>query len=391
MAIFPRYMATEFRMSILGLGDAEAIFHVVEDKVSRGMNPNVSIVYDAFLVPASDRQWSTDISLSGRAGWDIGAALTLSEELIIAANVYKNAGWSTMGDQVVKKWPPTCVRNGPNAFRVTINYAPMWVTNFQISPQKTKKKVAIDTMAWKNEDGAFVPHFGGTGIGGNFLGLTNEQIRGMLNINTDRKGIVQGVDTFDPAFFWSERWTYGPIQGLLPPPMVGERYDLIVTELGSSVNIWDFRGFKPGSVLFLGGVGRNISPLTWEFDYRFSHKPNGRYLNTGLGLPLTIPLLKFQSGHTHVDMEQQEYREDEEAGDFIAVPKWAKLHKVHPSKWMRSLAVAPKIPFGYGTPIDRPNDLGSTYSDKGYVPYIGTPWGLPEWATATLPDGGPLT
>ena len=356
-----------------------AVFHVTEETSSRGIEPNSSVVYDAFLVPPSDTQWSTDIELFDVQKWQ---GSTVSEELIIAANVYRHAGCTLMGGHIVKKWPPTCVRNRPNAFRVVISYAPLYVANFQISPQKTKKKVAIDTVAWKNNGATF-----------GFVDvrtLPPDQQIAYHNINVDRKGIVQGVDTFDPLFMWTERWTYGPTKTLYPEAAANDamkNYSDLLTSLSGCVNEFEFRGFPPQSVKFHYGVGRNILPFTWEVDYDFSYIPHKYYIQVGNDpWAIRIPAYDtFTSGHNLVDEEEQEYREGATQGDIITVPKNIRLHKTCPTGDFNLLSVAPEVPFGYGTPLDGTYSLKSAIVAEGAIPFIGSQWALPEWAEYSLP------
>jgi len=364
----PTQINSEYTLTIEGFespfGDPVeiAIFKVIEDVSSRAIEPGSSVVYDVVLDPPSDTQWINDIHLSLNKKWENS---TISEELIIAANVYRYAGWVHMADQTVKKWPPRCVRNGPNSFRVTIDYAPLAVVNFQISPQKTKKKVAIDTLVWENNDGTFQQV--------NMNAITPEQYIAYNNINVDRKGIVQGVDVFDPSFSWTERWTYGPV---LDP----QDYHKFVTQLSGTVNLNKFRGFDPESVLLISAVGRNIFPLTWEYDYSFSYAPpRGAYFEIGDGTSGIWIHPSFRSGHVHVDMEEQEHKEGRTQGDIITLPKSIKLHKIYPTYDFDFLSVAPGIPFGYGTPLDGKYDLKSKFVETGTVPYIGLEWALPEW------------
>ena len=366
----PVQIKSDYLLTFTGVDGAAAIFKVVEDISSRGMQPNSNVVYDVFLDPPSDTPWIDDIHYLEREAW---ADSTLSEELIIAINVYDTAGWIHMGDQVVKKWPPTCVRSRPNAFRVTIEYGPLFFVNFQISPQKTKRKVALDTVAWSNNDGTFQPI--------DMNAVTKEQYIAYNNINVDRKGIVQGVDVFDPSFTWTERWTYGPTKTLVESE--NKKYSEFMTEVCGTVNKSEFRGFPAQSVLFVSGVGRNVSPLTWEYDYSFSYKPKREYVNIGDGSSGLSIHPTFHSGHVHVDIEEQEYKEGKTQGDIITVPKVIKLHKIYPDGDFDILSVAPKVPFGYGTPFDSVYDLRSRFVKLGEIPNIGERWKPPEWA---LPD-----
>ena len=189
-------------------------------------------------------------------------------------------------------------------------------------------------------------------------------------INTNEDG-AKGVDVIEPSFTWTERWAFGPIKSLTPEgKKASESYERKMVELTGRVNKDKFRGFPPESVLLMGGVGRNVAPLTWEFDYKFSHKPERKTLDVG---PFYIDInIDFYPGWTLVDQSEPEDIERDD-GSPAKIPRTVKFHKVYKKGDFSELGLAEKVPFGYGTPSDE------LYLDD--IPVIGEEWKLPVWAT----------
>lgn len=377
-----RYPVSVFRLTFTGDAGKTWAFGVAEDKSSREINPQSILVYDVTPLTPSDNQWTYDIDLPQKEGWE---DRSVSEELIIAANVWRFAGYTHMSSQMIKKWPPSCTRTGPNRFRVTINYEQLFTVNLQVAPVRTKRLTSLDVLAWRASaagwDKVDIPAI-----------ADPKEKRSYLNIHVDKKGVVGGVDTFDPSFAWSERWVFGPIEGLdvkiYPDPDI-KTYEQIVTTLSGTVNDYLFRGFPRGSVLFRGGTGRNIFPLTWEFDYDFLYMPSRKKMDTGWGYSeINIPNTPewAQWGHTYVDVEEMEPMEGS-SFDITNTIKVLKLHKIYEVADFSWLGLAEYVPFGCNVPFS--ND--DKYFPKGFPNdrylegIVGKPWVLPEWAEYSVP------
>jgi len=359
MAINPKNIEREFDLDIIG-----ATFRVTETGNSRELGTNNTLIYDVRAYP------HTDIPFTDSIEW--GGTPQVAEELIIAANVWHFAGWTHVDNQLSKKWPPRCTRMGANQYQVSIDYDQLFVVNFQVGQNKTQVFYSDDVSVLKwDENGFYVIY--------NIESLTPSEQLGYhamhVTHDADGKPKVNGIDTIDGAFQWTERWTYGPIKSLMPPGEtdIKKRYDYVMSEMTGRVNLTEFRGFPALSVRYEGGVGRNTSPLTWEFDHRFAFKPERSYHNIG-GYKAEFDE-KFRTGWVHVEFGDKEVRETTDR-KLISIPEYIKGHVFCKTGKFEDLHIGEKIPLGYGTPFDE------KFLPDG-VPTIGTPWKLWVWANKT--------
>ncbi len=340
------------------------VFLVHENGESREMGSNNVVIYDVKIDPHNDTPFVDTTDLINSADW---GGRSISEELIIAANVWHYAGWTHLDDQLAKKWPPRCERKGANQYRVTIEYDQLFVVNFQISQLKARKKVSDRVSVWTRNGSSYDP------VDLSKLGDLDKM--GYFNIGSSTKAnkvIVEGVDVVDPQFTWTERWTYGPIKSLNGGSSgdFEKRYDNVITKLTGTVNKDKFREFPELSVMYGGGVGRNTSPLAWEFDHKFTYRPEKEFHTIG-GVQV-LPKGDFKSGWAFLDIKDTDDREGENA-TFEAVIDPVKIHLVLEKGDFSDLNVGGEIPFGYGTPFDEK-------FMKTKIPTIGEEWILPVWA-----------
>lgn len=92
---------------------------------------------------------------------------------------------------------------------------------------------------------------------------------GAINVSGNQ---VNGVNVTVPAFNWTETWLV-PAKYLLVGDDVNDPYAKKLRSMTGKVNSDDFRIFKPGEVLFLGGrfdanAGQSMVPVTYSFSAR---------------------------------------------------------------------------------------------------------------------------
>ncbi len=357
-----RRVQDSFKFTIKGeFGNAIFIAQEV-DKSQNYMEGTSSVVYKVSSDPHLEAEFHESIGLWEKWGIDINS------EFVIGANVWNLAGWTRQNDSFIKRWPVECIKvAGANEFMVTLKYGPLFVTNFQTSPIKTKRKISVGTpSAWRS-----LGDNGWTRI--DFLLMGLDERRSYSNINTDKNGVVHGVDVIEPTFTWTERWIFGPLKSLITNNK--ENYNSILADTTATVNQSKFRGLEKKCVLFLGAVGRNVNPFTIEIDYKFSYKPPTSEIPLGFDY-IAKPVNK-RGGWYFVDDNENQQSEGIN-NEPRTVPHSIKLHQVYESRNFGRLGTAPQVPLGYGTSLDTtlngigPNVLSTTS--------IGTAWTLPEWA-----------
>lgn len=339
----------------------EMTFKAVESKDSRNLGYGYELVYHVFADPPNDILFTDHIwTAAERADWAWG-----SDEVVIGWNTWLKAGWSFFDKMLVKKWPPECTRLSHNDYRVAIKYSPLYIIDFQTTPQKVKKLSSYAVAAYD------FPAEGGNPNLINMQALSEKDFEPYLFINVDKKGKVQGVDVFEPSFTWTERWTWGPVKDLYHPLKAGGAYHYFkrLAELTATTNVEEFRGLPNKCVLFCGAVGRYIGPMTWEIDYRFSYRPTEEYKEVhGYILPIPKPL---QSGWTFIDIEGSETiettRGDDERKYVVQKPTLVKMHRVYKESNFAELNIYEKIPLGdaqvweHSSLADSPPQLGPVW------------------------------
>lgn len=331
------------------------VFKVVESKESRSLRTGYQLVYDVFMDPPHGAEFNQH--LFGDIVKEVG---DLSDEVIIGWNTFDYAGWTFFDRALIKKWPPTCVRVGHNAYKVTINYAPLNIVNFQIATTKTKRKFGRETIgwAWDSDYAKFkkadVPPSG-----------PNKTAIAFRAINVDESSEIQGTDVIEPSFTWTERWTWGPYEylaaeGQSPGDQYGH-YFMMMTYLSGTVNAYPFRGCEPGTVLFCGGAGRNVQPYTWEIDYRFSFKPK-REKQEFCGIDFDIPteLERFMGGHVFIDSiyPKKGIPVELHGKNYILhFPDMVKFHLLYPLEDFAPLKLCSEVKLGSTIPLNALDDI----------------------------------
>ncbi len=312
---------TSFDMLFSGLRSGfNATFKVTEPKESRNLDGSYDVTYDAFLDPVRDILFTNYVWTAAERE----AQEYISDELIIAWNVWEAAGWSYYNKTLIKKWPPHCTRVSNNSYKVTIRYAPLYDLNFQITPSKIKRKSAIWTEQYNFDDEGGIENTGPENVEG-------DEERTLYLIGVDKKGKVQGVNVFEHSIAWTERWTWGPQEQLLISGQETSIYLALLAKHTSTLNEKPFRGLPKGSVLFVGSSTRYVTSMKWEIDYRFMYKPPKKFVELGF---IKVPIPEFlQSGWTFVDLAGDTTTiENEKSGDrkFLAEKiESIKLHIVY--------------------------------------------------------------
>lgn len=308
-----------FTMTFSGNGNTMA-FDVFEVKRSRGLQHSYEIVYNVIVNPHNDAHMGTYL---GFIADDFP-----SDEILIAWNVWLAAGDTFFAQGMVKKWPPDCVRTGSNAYEVTIKYAPLFITNFQITQLRTKKIQSYRSTAFELSGSKY------NAIDPADMTEDERDASTYINVDPDNDGKVDGVDVMEPMFSWTERWAWGPqgnmyhATGADDTPQ--ELYLTRLLKMSSTLNGAKFRGFESGEVLFRGASGRYVSPFLYEIDYNYSARPNKKSIDLG-GKPL-LPLGSDQSGWQIVDnilTKKKEVTLRNSEKIIVMVPRIVKLHQVY--------------------------------------------------------------
>jgi len=289
------------------------VFKVIERPESRAIGTSYELVYDVFMDPPRDELLADYIDHKN-----------LADEVIIGWNVFNIVGWTFFDTALVKQWPPQCVRIRHNEYKVTITFAPLSIPNIQMTPVKAKKLFGLETWGAKWNGEAYVPFTLPVGS----TGLERTAFCG-INVDTEKDssavGKIQGLDIDEPSFSWNERWIWGPYNYLRGDS--GQDYFGLMTMLTSTINESRFRGMNPGTVLFRGGTSRQIQPLTWEIDYRFSYRPIRRTQKLG---PTSLPWFNVPGWH-HFDVVSSPKEVEIGSGKYvIQIPELIKLHQVFP-------------------------------------------------------------
>lgn len=339
---------SEFGMTFTGDGGSQT-YEAVETKESRNLEYDYEVVYDVSVRP------HTDILMGEPVGgiWSIGEQIAMnwiSDEVLIAWNVWLRAGVTLYSNNLAKKWPPISRRIGSNHYEVRIRYAPLFIVNFQTAPVTTKRKTSIGTMVWRFPPGGGVPTLVEAAT------MTPEEASYHNYINVDKQGIVQGVDIGEPTLSWTERWEHGPVSNLLFTNNEGVVKDYIrnIGFLESTVNDAPFRGFSVGQVLFRGVSGRRASPLLYEIDYAFAARPlRPEFPGLVGGEVVPIPNGWAQCPWNIVETDEHDVPIDvdgtEEGRKSIGPnPIFAKIHQIHGFSDFSLLKIQEAIPLSLG-------------------------------------------
>ena len=135
---------------------------------------------------------------------------------------------------------------------------------------------------------------------------------------------VNGVDIIVPQLTWQENYE-------VPSSYVKAAYIKKVSQLTGTTNNAEFRGFRPGEVLFLGCSGsqdwdKDKGDGPWALSYKFTVSPNA---GPGETLPaLTVgDIIDIQKkGHEYLNTY---YEDDVKDNKIWKVPKIVWVHQVY--------------------------------------------------------------
>jgi hypothetical protein len=167
---------------------------------------------------------------------------------------------------------------------------------FDIGSQSTKMFQSLATLGAVGAPGITPPIFNGA-------------------VNVTDSG-VEGVDVEVPTCEWTETWRF-------PGNAITGAYATTLYLVTGTVNLFAFRGFAPGEVLFRGASGRKTSPEAWELSYRFAASPNA----SGLFVGGIGPLIKRGWEYVWVLYEE---REDVPSQRIVKKPVAAYVEQVYP-------------------------------------------------------------
>ena len=289
-----------------GDGGEKITFDCIEVNESGSINEGVDIIYKVVMEPPKNE--------------NLGDSQDLSDELIIAWNVFNQLGWTYCNDILVKQWPPKCTRDGHNTYLVTVHYAILNSPSFHVLEERTTKFYSNGTVAYV-WDGS---RFNRTNIGKSGQSQSDIAMRAINVDDENRK--VEGTEINDGVFTWSERWQFGPCSSLRWED--NKQYFEWLTYLSQSVNKGTFRGCTAGSVKFDYATGRAIHPYGYEFDFHFSFAPNKDKVYFA-GVELALPT-DYQSGWNHVDVTGEKKEIDVDDKKYIVqFPQTVKVHRLY--------------------------------------------------------------
>jgi len=381
---FIRFHADPFLMPN---GASYLIFKIVEDKSSRVVGSSYEFAYDVFVDPPLPELFTYYIDYGTYIGTgfqpDVGTAVTslrvhaLSDEVIIGWNLWDWASWTFFDMALCKKWPMTCTRVSHNTYRVVIHYTPLNILNFQIAPTKTKLLYGMKSFGWvKDETIGTGGEFKVIVVDGNDIEAHKKQMA-LRAINTDASGKIEGVDKIEPSFTWTERWIHGPYdvfaylenEDAEPGAEYYKMYLMMLGDLVATLNEYAFRNLPRGTVLFEGATGRNVGPMTWEIDYKFSFKPIPRNSEGNEGFyemgpyMIELPINEdpfIGSGHLHIDPMALRKGTDVtlEGRPFILQSvELLKVHQIYPVADFADLHLHEEVPLGRGRFMGKTNEL----------------------------------
>ena len=335
------YPLVDFTLTFTGDNNTMS-FKVFEARRSRDLRGVSELVYNVIADPYNDTQMTAYC-------WSDAAHKSLnyvSDEVLIAWNVFNKAGITFFNESTIRKWPPLCKQIGTNQYEVTIRYAPLFLVDFTINPLGTTRKESIATPGtWQFTDGDFVQR--------HLVNMSTIERIANSYINVKAEGgktTIQGVKVQDPVLNWTERWSWGPYAELFKG-VGGTRtsYINILNEMSCTVNYAPFRGFKKGEVLFRSASGRNTGPLLWEIDYNFSARPNRNFLTIG-GRVISLRETEARYGWNHTDIEEALPMEVtvgvSEKRYKMYIPPFVRIHQVYPWGDFSVLETQPQIELG---------------------------------------------
>ena len=154
---------------------------------------------------------------------------------------------------------------GDSCYKVTIQYEKNGADDLtDQNPEPLRRTRQFDTSGGTAH---ITQGFDETGYA--VSGATVTDRKGAINVNGDR---VDGVDIVEPALSWTE--TYD-----VPSAYVTSAYIKTAASLTGTVNMYPFRLFSSGEVLFLGLSGSQESDTQkgngpWSLSYKFVASPN---------------------------------------------------------------------------------------------------------------------
>lgn len=155
----------------------------------------------------------------------------------------------------------TYTPKGGGVWEVTVQYTKREprktgesVFSFDTGGGTTHITQSLNTVASYGEDPDKIPDF-----------------HGAINVNNDR---VEGTDIVIPQYHFRETH-------YLPTSFVTAAYKATLFRLTGTVNLYPFREFAPGELLFLGASGSKRGTEDWEITYSFAASPNATNLQVG--------------------------------------------------------------------------------------------------------------
>ena len=342
-------------------------FDITEAKQSRDLQFTNNIIYNVIVNPHNDTLMS-DFLWSGA---ERIAQNFISDELIIAWNVWYFAGDTFLDNYLAKKWPPECKKIGANQYQVVISYAPLFLSSFQILPIKTKRFTDLGNtfvLEFPPEGGSVSPVSPGE------MGQHEEEYHSYINVDDDGK--VQGVDVIEPTFTWTERWQWGP-QSDLWVGVTPDNYLRELAKMTATTNTTPFRGFAAEEVLFRGASGRHVSHLLFEIDYSFAMRPNRDTIKHG-NIDYTLPP-GLKSGWLIKDETLTDVaitiRHDRKL--ISRVPLFMRLHQVYEVEDFDKLNIIGKLK------LNESQHFGGGPNQINTLPSIGPPMSPPILAVVS--------
>lgn len=133
------------------------------------------------------------------------------------------------------------------------------------------------------------------------------------SIGVKEGGEIEGADIVVPAL----KLTYGFKH---PQGQVNEVYAKSIASITGTSNLYDFRTFSPGELLFLGGSGSDGTEADAEVGYQFAAFPNESAMRIGD----IVDIVKKGTHYAWV-----EFKDEVESGEAVRQPKRVNIERVY--------------------------------------------------------------